>query len=254
MATGVLRASTGGVAAPSLAMPGVAMRGVAAAIAATLVLSACGGRSANPVALVSTVDFLLTCDDIDAERAANVERVADLEDERNANRARSAGRIATSIFGNPLSAVALFDLSTAIYQEIGAIEARNDRLNALEEEKNCGEVEAAPQERPPVVVWSEDRRRIDEIGAYEGLAAAALAGPEEALEPLVTAPEVQEDPQDDLNAGRADADTGDSSAQSAAVASPPEAPTAAADAAPAETTPVSAYETLATDPAEAPSE
>ena len=144
---------------------------VAAMLSLTLAVAACGGRSADPIAQVSPLDLLLGCGNFQAERKANLARIEDLKGERRDNRMRSAGRVVSGIFGNPFSAAALIDLSTAIYQEIGALEARNERLVELEAEQGCGQ---APE---PVGPSTEPRQAFAAAVPASGGVAAPAAAP-----------------------------------------------------------------------------
>lgn len=109
------------------------------ALGAALLVAGCGGRAANPVSESSAFDLKLSCAHLDAEAEANSRRIDDLRDERNTNRLRNLTRVPGALIGNPLSALALADTSRAIYVEIDALEARNERLEELKQEKRCGE-------------------------------------------------------------------------------------------------------------------
>lgn len=109
-----------------------------AALAAAAMVAACGGRAAQPVAPVATIDAALSCAHIEAELRANAARADDLRGERNTNRLRSLSRVPGALIGNPISAIALADPSIAIYRELGALQLRNTRLGALALERGCG--------------------------------------------------------------------------------------------------------------------
>lgn len=143
----------------------------AAVLALTLTVAACGGRSADPVARVSPLDLLLGCGNFEAERRANFDRIEDLKGERQDNRLRGAGRVVSGVFGNPLTALALIDLSTAIYQEIGALEARNERLVELEAEQGCGQAPA------PLTPPGTPQQAFASASPGSGVAAAPAAVP-----------------------------------------------------------------------------
>lgn len=104
---------------------------------ALVALSACGGRSSDPVSSVNPLDQLFTCDHLTAEIAANTLRMEDLRDERVANRLRNLTRVPGAFFGNPLTALALADTSLAIYREIDALERRNDQVAEMRRDKQC---------------------------------------------------------------------------------------------------------------------
>ena len=173
-----------------------------AVLALTLTVAACGGRAADPIAQVSPVDLLLGCGNIEAEQRANLLRIEDLKGERQDNRMRGAGRVVSGVFGNPLSALALIDLSTAIYQEIGALEARNERLVELKAERGCGQSPAPVDDEAPrqafaaaplsgtVVAPSAAPapQRVDSLAAYGELATVydlPVAGAPSGVSPAV---------------------------------------------------------------------
>lgn len=108
-----------------------------AAAALIAAAAACGGRATQEVAVDRPLDDRLSCVHIDAERRANVDRIADLEEEREANRLRSLTRAPGAVLGNPLTAIALADPSVAIYREIEGLELRNGRLDELAVERGC---------------------------------------------------------------------------------------------------------------------
>lgn len=115
-----------------------AKRGAAVAAAAlVLTLSACGGRKAEPLPLQTALDPQFDCVQLAAQRAFLVRRIADLEDERDFNRARTLSRVPGALIGSPISAILLADPSIAIYREIDAAEARDDELERLQEARGC---------------------------------------------------------------------------------------------------------------------
>ncbi|MCI4664201.1 MAG: hypothetical protein MRY74_05720 [Neomegalonema sp.] len=144
------------------------------AVAAIVATAGCGGRAAAPVSLETALDAKLDCSQIAAERAFNAKRIEDLEDERNRNRVRSLSRVPGALIGNPLSAIALADLSVAIYREIAALRARDKRLIALEKEKSCGVKTATPAKPPepaaPSDAGKKRERRELTAGEYGAIA------------------------------------------------------------------------------------
>lgn len=118
-------------------------RRVVGAVVLCGALAACGGRSAQPVAVVREIDVALTCEHIDAELRANTAREADLRAERVDNRLRTLSRLPGAIIGNPVTAIVLADPSIAIYRELNALDTRNGRLETLRTERTCG-AEPAP--------------------------------------------------------------------------------------------------------------
>lgn len=111
-----------------------------AATALTAGLAGCGGRTSHPVTAQSQLDARLSCAHLGAEEEANMRQIEDLRDERVENRIRSASRIPGALLsGNPFSLIFLADPSTAIYDEISALERRNQRIEQLVFDKKCGE-------------------------------------------------------------------------------------------------------------------
>lgn len=126
----------------------IVRQGAAIAAAGVLCvgLAACGGRTGNPVAAQSQLDGRLSCAHLGAERKANLRQMEDLRDERVDNRVRSVSRLPGALIsGNPLSLIALADPSTAIYDELAALERRNERIDALLAEKRCGAAPSDPR-------------------------------------------------------------------------------------------------------------
>lgn len=145
--------------------------GTIAGLTCALFLAGCGGRAANPVVTSQALDQRLDCDNLRNQKAFNVKRIEDLEDERVANRTRSLARVPGAIVGNPISAIALADTSRAIYVEIDALEARNQEIDRQLASAEC----AAPATPAPAPI--EARAPIDDsgvdYGAVSGGAAAA---------------------------------------------------------------------------------
>lgn len=105
------------------------MRICVAAFAA--LLAACGGRVANPVALDSGFDDRLSCAHLAGERANNVKRLSELTGEGEDRIENNLGLLVTS----PL----FLDFSDTLKREAEALIARNERLSALMDEKNCAD-------------------------------------------------------------------------------------------------------------------
>ena len=102
---------------------------------ALLVVTACGGRSAKPVAEIRDTDAQLSCEHISAEAEVNAARILDLLGEEKAADENNAALLLAA----PLSiAFPLFlDLGDAEQQEIRALEARTKRLATLGDERGC---------------------------------------------------------------------------------------------------------------------
>lgn len=167
------------------------------AAALCLALAGCGGRTANPTATANTLDTRLSCAHLSAEKAANLRRLEDLDDERDENRIRSLTRVPGAIIGNPISAIVLADPSLAIYEEEAAIERRNARIDALTAEKACG---AAPADSRQAAVTPIDDAAFDLYAAqYEAVTPQEqlavdqnLAAPQPEIDPEVLASEEAE--------------------------------------------------------------
>lgn len=106
---------------------------------AVLFLAACGGRVAQPVALNSGFDDKLSCAHLAGERANNVKRLSELTGEREDSIENNIGLLIAS----PL----FLDFSDTLKREAEVILARNERLDALMDEKECV-IEPAPAEIP----------------------------------------------------------------------------------------------------------
>lgn len=111
------------------------MRKSGIAVIVMAMLSACGGRVANPVPTDRTIDDALSCAHISAEAEVNAARILDLLGEKQAANENNAALI----LALPLSVAFPFflDLGDAEQQEIRALEARTKRLDALGTAKGC---------------------------------------------------------------------------------------------------------------------
>src|SRR6185369_3725309 len=78
------------------------IRIVATCVAVATLLTACAGRSPNPVALVQPMDQSLTCDAIYAEVAADNKKIADLGGEQGAKVAQNVAAGIAGVFIWPL--------------------------------------------------------------------------------------------------------------------------------------------------------
>lgn len=94
-----------------------------------LVLAGCGGRAAQPVETIQSVDPLMTCTHIAGEFQNNQKRVAELLGERSERNRDNLGMVLLS----PL----MLDLSQSERKEAEAITARNRRLLELATDKSC---------------------------------------------------------------------------------------------------------------------
>ena len=105
-------------------------------IVAFLLLSACGGRTAHPVALHNDYDDRLSCDHLRAERSINDAKLADLVKERKNDNNNNVG-IALM---DPL----FLDLSGSERTEAEALNKRNAVLDGLMGQKCPATAAAAP--------------------------------------------------------------------------------------------------------------
>ncbi len=93
------------------------------------VLTACGGRVANPVALERSFDDQLSCSHYVGELENNIKRLSELTGESNDKARDNLGLLISS----PL----FLDFSTTQKDEAAAILARNERLRELMAAKDC---------------------------------------------------------------------------------------------------------------------
>lgn len=98
-------------------------------LAFAIFLASCGGRVAQPIALESGFDDQLSCAHLVGERANNIKRLAELTGEGEDRIENNIGLLVAS----PL----FLDFSDTLKREAEAIIARNERLTALMEEKEC---------------------------------------------------------------------------------------------------------------------
>lgn len=99
----------------------------------SLSLSACGGRTTNPVAATTPYDGQLTCEHVQAERGVNEARIADLKNEEQDDTRNNIAFLVTGGIGGALA----MDTSHSEETEIKALKARDDVLDGLIAEK-CG--------------------------------------------------------------------------------------------------------------------
>jgi hypothetical protein len=92
-------------------------------LVACLMLTACGGRAARPVAATNDYDDRLTCDQLRAERGVDDTKLADLTQERKHAENNNIGMVAVS----PL----FIDLSSTERKEADALAKRNAVLDDL---------------------------------------------------------------------------------------------------------------------------
>lgn len=95
-----------------------------------VILAACGGRVANPVALSNDFDASLSCTHLSGELDNNNKRLVEILGERNAKAGRNLG---TALFINPI----FIDLSQSQKKEATALTARNERIISIGTQKSC---------------------------------------------------------------------------------------------------------------------
>ena len=99
----------------------------------SLLLSACGGRTTNPVAATTPYDAQLTCEHVQAEREVNDAHIADLKNEEQDDTRNNVAFVVTGGIAGAL----VTDASHSEETEIKALKARDDVLDGLIAEK-CG--------------------------------------------------------------------------------------------------------------------
>ena len=97
-----------------------------------MLLTACGGRKTELIAVERETDAILSCDHMIAEYMVNEERIPELDDERKKETANNIGLLLTG----PL----FMDFSGSEKKEIAALIDRNQHLKKLMANKNCGTI------------------------------------------------------------------------------------------------------------------
>jgi hypothetical protein len=101
--------------------------------AATLTLSACGGRPANPVAAVQPSDGKMNCQLIQVEYGSNEARARSLAGEKKDAEKQNAAKVV--LMG--MTGLLALDLKKTEEVEIRALKDRNDHLARLMAAKDC---------------------------------------------------------------------------------------------------------------------
>ena len=116
----------------------------AVAASLLLILSACAGRSPDPIEVQQSADRSLSCPMIEAEMAGNKARVRSLEKEDNEARDMNitVGALAAGLFP---PAIVVTDVSDAQEVEIGALHDRNTHLETMRIQKGCVTAKLVPQ-------------------------------------------------------------------------------------------------------------
>ncbi|WP_343561580.1 hypothetical protein [Kiloniella sp. b19] len=97
-----------------------------------MILTGCGGRAARPVEISTSIDDKLSCIHIEGQYSANINRMLDLQKERQWQSGNNAPKLLLGLAG-----LMLLNLNNAEKKEILALEARNARLLELSDKKNC---------------------------------------------------------------------------------------------------------------------
>lgn len=104
--------------------------------AATLILSACGGRPANPIAAVQPTDSKMNCQLLQVEYASNERRVRSLVGEKADAEKQNAAK-AASVLLLGVTGLIMMDLKDSEQVEIRALQDRNEHLAHLMSDKRC---------------------------------------------------------------------------------------------------------------------
>lgn len=117
-----------------------------AVTAASLALSACAGREANPVQLIQPGDAQLSCSQLRQEVEINAQEISRLVNDQKKVSDNNAAAVAT---GAILFFPALFfmNLKGAAKEEASALLSRSEGLATRHNAKGC---------KPPIVIQKED--------------------------------------------------------------------------------------------------
>ena len=105
------------------------LKQLAVPLTAAIALSACAGRSPNPVAITSASDTSVSCDALRAEVAANTTKISSLGREKGAKVAQNVVAGVTGLFIWPLWFA--MDFQGAASTEQKALEERNKYIGTL---------------------------------------------------------------------------------------------------------------------------
>ncbi len=118
-------------------------------------LASCRGRDANPVQVIQSRDYELSCTQLKFELNGINDHMQDLLKERTNSNAANAGAVAGAILFFP--ALFFLDFSKAEKVEIEAYQSRAKHLSRVGKEKRCADL-------PEVKVQSEEEKSIESEG------------------------------------------------------------------------------------------
>jgi hypothetical protein len=114
----------------------------------TMMLTGCAGREAHPVSVTQMGDDSMSCPAISAQVSANEAQIRNLDGQRETHNGTNA---AVAVVGVVLFWPALFALDMTDYekQEMTALHERDQYLQQLALNKNCGPVMSSPVATTP---------------------------------------------------------------------------------------------------------
>ena len=121
------------------------MRVIAAVATASLILCACAGRDPQPVATVQVQNSSASCAQITGEIEANNIKVKELADEQGLKVGQNVAAGVAGVFVWPL--LFAMDFKGAASKEVAALQARQQYLTTLAQERCAAPAQAAPQPR-----------------------------------------------------------------------------------------------------------
>lgn len=137
------------------------------AVSASLVLTACAGRTANPVSLTSTTDTSADCAMLQAEASVNAQRISDLTNEQEFKLAQNVFAGVAGVF--LVAPLLLIDIQDAPGVEKKALQARNQYVATLAA-KRCDptvaltvEKTVAAGERKDTVTGTAMRQWLEDV-------------------------------------------------------------------------------------------
>ena len=116
-------------------------------IAFATMATACAGRAPAPVAIVQPQDRFMDCAAITAEAQANTKRVQELGSEEGGKVAQNIAAGVVGLFIWPVWFA--MDFQGAASKEVAALQARQQYLGTMAEQKGCTTAQPAPVPPPP---------------------------------------------------------------------------------------------------------
>lgn len=145
-------------------------------VAGAIALGGCAGRAPAPVQVVQMQDRTMDCAAIMAEVSANNTKVQQLASDQGLKTTQNVAAGVAGIF-IPVLWFGM-DFQGTADKETAALQARQQYLATLAEQRRCG----APEEPPPVITAVPPRRAAKRVAPAPAPAAAppapAEAGPE----------------------------------------------------------------------------